>query len=473
LAATGLVFLVLRRLFEFAGWAARTRTVAAFLGATVFLIHPLQTESVSYVAGRSESQAALFVLLAYTVFLYRSREAISWKEAAAVVVLFAFAVGTKENAVSLAGILVLTDLYWPAPFSLRGLRANWRLYALLAPGAVVGTVWVMRMLVAAPTAGFSLATFKWYQYAFTEARAIVVYLRLTLLPYGQSLDHDFAPSRTILEHGAIFYMAAIGVLVLVAILRRKRYPLSCFGLLFFLILLAPTSSVVPIADALVERRMYLPLAGLILIACELSSRIRLSRSIAWVAVAATLIPLALLCYGRNQLWGSPDQLMANASIQSTRLSRPYAVLADELISENSCGAALPYLQHASRLFPADYWVELSWGRVLECLGQRNQAMDRLWRAARLNPTSKAFELIGLLYAEMQRSGDAGAALRTALEIDHNSVTAHNAMALWYESVGNLQSAESEYRTVLALDRDDPKAPAALERLRQLLGAGSR
>src|SRR5262252_4722875 len=83
-ATTGLVFMVLYRLFELAGWTARTKTVAAILGATVFLIHPLETESVSYAAGRSESIAALFVLLAYTVFLYRAREAISWKEAVAV-----------------------------------------------------------------------------------------------------------------------------------------------------------------------------------------------------------------------------------------------------------------------------------------------------------------------------------------------------------------------------------------------------
>ena len=66
------MFLVLYRLFDLAGWAARPKTVAAILGAAVFLIHPLETESVSYVAGRSESMAALFVLLAYTVLLPRA-----------------------------------------------------------------------------------------------------------------------------------------------------------------------------------------------------------------------------------------------------------------------------------------------------------------------------------------------------------------------------------------------------------------
>jgi hypothetical protein len=125
-----LVFLALRRLLALSGWTERIAQTAA-AGALVFLIHPLQTESVSYIAGRSESLAAFFMLLAYVVFLYRPKESISWMECIVVLALFALAVKTKENAVSLAGILFLTDVFWPAPFSTRGLRRNWRLYALM------------------------------------------------------------------------------------------------------------------------------------------------------------------------------------------------------------------------------------------------------------------------------------------------------------------------------------------------------
>ena len=107
-----LVFLVLRWILQSAGWIGRKSRVASAIGALVFAIHPLQTESVSYVAGRSESLAALFLLLAYVVFLYR-RKAISWLEAVLVLVLFGVAVKTKENAVALGPILILTDLFWP------------------------------------------------------------------------------------------------------------------------------------------------------------------------------------------------------------------------------------------------------------------------------------------------------------------------------------------------------------------------
>ena len=149
-----------------------------------------------------------------TVFLYRRQDSISWGRALAVIILFGIGVKTKENAVSLPGILFLTDVMWPRPFSLEGPRKNWRLYALMLPGALLAMVGIFRMLAASGTAGFSVATFKWYQYTFTEARAIFTYVRLALLPVGQMLDHDFPTSRTILQHGAIFYMALLAGLIL-------------------------------------------------------------------------------------------------------------------------------------------------------------------------------------------------------------------------------------------------------------------
>src|SRR5215831_6426083 len=84
---TVLVFLVLYRLLQLSGWIGTRRSAAAAIGAAVFLVHPLQTESVSYIAGRSESLAALFMLLAYLVFVYRRDESISWRGSLAVLLL--------------------------------------------------------------------------------------------------------------------------------------------------------------------------------------------------------------------------------------------------------------------------------------------------------------------------------------------------------------------------------------------------
>jgi len=428
---TGLVFLVLSRLLTLSGSASqRAVRIAAGIGAAVFLIHPLQTESVSYIAGRSESLAACFVLLAYTVFLYRRREAISWVESAIVLALFAFGVSTKENAVSLAGVLVLTDVYWPRPFSAQGLRNNWRFYAAMAVAALIAVWMVFRLLAKAASAGFSLPGVTWYQYAFTQARAFFVYLRLAVFPAGQSIDHDYPVSHTILEHGAIFYLAALAALIVLCFLWRKRYPLACFGLLLTLILLAPTSSIVPIRDPLVERRMYLPLVGLILIGCEVARHVRWKQATGYAVCAGMLLAFYVACYQRNLLWAEPSQLWAEAAMESTRSGRPYANLVDQLVQEHHCRAAIPYLRHAEQVLPNDYFVELAWGRTLECLGQKDQALQKLLRATRFGQSSELYRLIGLLYGEMGRPTEAGAALRKAVALDPASVQARDALALW-------------------------------------------
>jgi Tfp pilus assembly protein PilF len=111
---------------------------------------------------------------------------------------------------------------------------------------------------------------------------------------------------------------------------------------------------------------------------------------------------------------------------------------------------------------------MSWGRALECLGKRSEALDRLQRAAAIRPCSYVYQLIGLLYGEMGNFADAGRALQKAVEWDPKSVAAHDAFALWNETVANLTAAENEYRISLNLDRYDRVARMGIARVRQAL-----
>jgi hypothetical protein len=463
----GLAFLVLFRLMTTVGWAQRKSLTAAAAGALIFAVHPLQTESVSYIAGRSESLASLFLLLAYVVFLYRREPSISWREALLVLVLFGIAVKTKENAVSLAGILVLTDLFWPVPFSLERLKGNWRLYALLTPAGIVGAIGVFRLLATAESAGFSLTTYNWYQYAFTEARAMFSYLGLTVLPIGQSIDQDYPPSMTLWDHGAIVYIIALAGLLALCLWRRHRYPLCCFGLLMFLIWLAPTSSIVPLEDAFVERRMYLPLLGLILIGCDLASRLRISRPALACSVAFILLVFGKLCFDRNRLWGSPERLLEMAASSAVYNPRPVLNFTGILIQHGRCDLASAFLERAEANLPNNYHVNAAWGRTLACLGRFDEALQRLQIAARIHPCSQVYEWTGLVYGQMGLIEPAGGLLRKAVESDPKSETAHASLALWYEKTNDVQAAENEYRTAVDLDHNDVWARFGIIRVRAM------
>ena len=454
---TSMVFLILRRLLTLASWPAARVRLGASIGAAVFLVHPLATESVSYIAGRSESLAAALVLAAYVWFLERREVEVRWRDATLVILLFGLAVATKENMAALAVVLLLTDWVFPR-------ESTRRVYLLLAPAAILAIGWIGRALLHGGNAGFSIREFTWYQYGFTQLRAIFAYARMAALPVGLSVDHDFPISYTIFQHGSWCYGIALLTVTLLAFRGRRTHPLAFFGLLMFLTLLAPTSSVVPIADPLVERRMYLPLIGLILIGCDAATHLRASPPFAWSLVVSFLLALSVFTWDRNVLWGHPEQLLGSAALQSTHNPRPVANLTEMLIAENRCEQALPWLERADRLLPHNHVIEASWGRTLECLGKRQEALAHIRTAVQIHPTSKLLELMGLLYAEMGQMNAAGQALREAVNMDPGAGSAHRSLALWYEAMHRLTDAAEEYRAALAVDSYDRKAGLGLARV---------
>lgn len=457
---TSMVFLMLRRLLALASWPPSRVRLGASLGAAIFLVHPLATESVSYIAGRSESLAAALALAAYVWFLERREIEVRWRDAALVILLFGLAVATKENMAALAAVLLLTDWLFPR-------ESTRRVYFLLAPAGILAAAWIGRALVHGGNAGFSVREFTWYQYGFTQFRAIFAYARMAVFPVGLSVDHDFPISYTIFQHGSWAYAVALLAITLLAFRARRTRPLTLFGLLLFLTLLAPTSSVIPIADPLVERRMYLPLVGLVLIGCDTAARLRVSPPFAWSLVASFLLALSIFTWDRNILWGHPEQLLVSAASESAHNPRPVANLTEMLIAENRCEQALPWLERADRLLPHNHVIEASWGRTLECLGKRQEALAHIRTAVQIHPTSKLLELMGLLYGEMGQMNAAGQALREAVNMDPGAGSAHRSLALWYEATRRLDDAAAEYGAALTIDAYDRKASLGLARVQRM------
>src|SRR5436190_6279196 len=190
-AAALMLWLILARILDWAGVERRLRAILSVAGALLFLLHPVQTESVAYVASRSEAQSVFLFNAAFALFLYRKSVAVSWSTTAGVLILLAAAFLTKEHTAVLPAVLLLVDYWWNHGLSLQGIRRNWRLYLTTLAFGVAGIAFVLiRILPGAKTAGFAMRDFKWYDYFFTQCRAIWLYARLFFLPYGQNIDYE-------------------------------------------------------------------------------------------------------------------------------------------------------------------------------------------------------------------------------------------------------------------------------------------
>lgn len=462
----GLTFLIVRKILGFATAERKTIDILAGFAAGLFLLHPLQTESVSYVASRSETQSVFFFLAAFTLFLYRRAISASWLISAAVLILFGAACLTKEHAVVLPGLLFLTDYFWNPGFSLSGVRRNWKLYLPVAIGAALGLAFVARILRASDSAGFNLKDFTWYQYFFTQCRAIWRYILFFLLPVGQNIDHDFPTSKTVLDHGAILGLIGLIALIAAAWIYRKRFPLVSYGVFTVLLLFAPTSSFVPIQDTLVERRMYLPFIGFLFVAVGLLERWKTSRSTLLGTLAVILLIEAGLTYQRNLLWGNAIDIWADSVSKSPNKRRPNFQLAYAYYNAQQCPAAVTQFSKTAALEKPDYGLLVDWGLAADCAGNSSEALAKMQQAAGLEKSAHIYSQIGMVYAKMSQYPQALDALNTAAQLDPNFGRTYIYRGNVYALQGKRAEAAAEYQHALQIDPADQYARDGLMKLQQ-------
>ena len=454
------ITLIAARLVELSGTTGSARNILGVIAGGLFLLHPLQAESVAYVASRSEVLSVLLYMSAFAVFLYRRAESMTVLRAAAIAMLFAGAISTKEHTLTLAALLLLADYYW----GLGGFRKNGMLYGILAVAGAVGAFVVWRELKDASTAGFSVVGRTPASYFFTQCRVIWTYVRLFFLPFGQNIDPDVALSNSLLDHGAIFGLLALVALAAAAWIYRKRWPLAAFGVLVFLLLLAPTSSFIPIADVSAERRMYLPFLGLVLVCLEFLRRLKVSQA-AW-AGAAILAVCSVLTYQRSAVWANPVALWQDAANKSPRKWRPHFQLASALYESGNCADAAQAFEAASRLDRPSFDLLLDWGLSLDCAGNWQDALVRLRQSATLQPSAHVQSQIGMVYAKHNKFEEALSALADGEKIDPSFDMTFVYRGNIFEAKGDKAAAAAQYQRALALNPLNSVARDALARVSQ-------
>jgi tetratricopeptide (TPR) repeat protein len=446
----------------------RRRVLAAF-GAALFLFHPLQTESVSYVASRSETLSVLFVYLAYAVFLWRRREDISWGSSVAVLAIFAAAVFTKEHTLVTPALLLLTDYYWNPGFSLRGIAGNWRLYVPLAAVAVAGGLPVVGILAKSSTAGFHVIGLSWSQYFLTECRAIWVYLGKFVLPVHQNIDYNFAVSRSLTDHGAIFGLLALVLMTVAAWLYRRRVPLASYGWFTFLILIAPTSSFVPILDPLVERRLYLPFIGLVFIVLEFLRRWRTTRQVLAATLALVIVAEGWATWQRNQFWGDKIAMWQDSASKSAGKLRPQFQLAHAYFDAGQFPESVAGYAKAAQTEPPKFDLLVDWGIALAYAGRYDEALAKLQSAAAMERNAYVYTQIAMVDGRAGRYDDALAALDTAERIDPRQVLIYEYRGTVFFKEGDPARAAAEFRRGLAIEPDNEQLRNMLAEAEQTSG----
>ena len=450
--STILLFFIVLKLLKLVGTKSKTGELLAGFAAALFLLHPLQTESVAYIASRSENLSAFFVFCAFCLFLYRKTTEVSWLRAAAVLVLFACGMGTKEHVIAFPAVLLLTDYYFNPGFRFSGIRGNWRLYVPMFFVGLAGVLFMLRYVSRDSMIGFHIQGLTWYQYFFTECRAVFGYIWYFLFPVGLNVDHEFATSLNIMDHGTFLAAGALAALLAMAVLFRKRFPLACYGFLVFLLFLAPTSSFVPIRDVFVERRMYLPIFGLLLVVMEGLRRVILPPKMLAVMLACLCLIPAYLTWRRAAVWTSSTRLWEDSVATAPGKPRPHVGLGNAYMHENRCREASREYEAAFQLGSPDFTLNYNRAAALECMKQPLKAMEVLQVAIAQKPNAAAnHALMGMVEAEAGKWQEGLSSLDKAQQLDANYALTYAYRGAVLTSLRQPELAEKEFEKCLRLD----------------------
>lgn len=289
----------------------------AYVTALLWLVHPLGTQSVTYLVQRMNSLAFLFYLLSLICYIQARVKQKNSVEGKAVSVFWNYflsivfgllALGSKEIAATLPIMILLYEMYFFREFRFR--RTKFLIFwGILTLSTIIGIMYFY--LGDNPWRIFSgtcsIRDFTVSERLLTELRVVMHYISLILYPHPDRLvfDYNFPLSTTLFKPIFTFYslLALTGLLILSIIIAKKEKLLS-FCILGFFVTLVIESSIICL-ELIYEHRTYLPSIFLILFCTALLYKITRASRTALICLIILALPLSLWTYQRNLIWNDP------------------------------------------------------------------------------------------------------------------------------------------------------------------------
>ena len=368
--------------------------------ALIWAVHPLQTQSVTYLIQRCESMMGLFYLLTLYCVVRGADSArgVWWYGVA--VVSCALGMGSKAVMVTAPLMVLLYDRVFLSPSYANAFRRRWGLYVGLA--ASWGVLWacgvaqgVLSPYRKAATMGFSFRGITPLEYALTQPGAILHYLGLSLWPHPLCLDYNWPVARTA-EAVIPSAIVIVGLIAATVWALFRRPGLGFVGVWFFLIL-APSSSFVPIKDTLFEHRMYLSLASVVVLVVvgthvglrRLAARLSLGDSLRrCIAMLLALAAITTLGYGtvrRNEDYHSAVSMWRDVVAKRPDNARAYENLGTVLMVEARIHDAIEAYRKAVQRDPDFASAHANLANALSQTSQFKQAAPHYGEVLRLDP----------------------------------------------------------------------------------------
>ena len=434
------------------------RRTLAFLSALLFAVHPLHSEVVSYISGRADALAALFILLTLLFSLLEGPP--PWALSLIVSLSYAVALCSKEYSLITPFLFLLTnavrkkrpqDRKFLFPFlSLLFLSLFYiflRLAVLKIPSSVVAPSTLLSRLPGA-------------------CAALGSYVKLLLWPFGLHMEYGLRSFR-FTDPPAVLGMICLCAMIFFIFKNRKdsNQKVAVFSTAWFLIALLPVLNLYPINAYMAEHWLYVPSIGFFLI---------LARGLVWlqdskkgkkiglIAACFLVFSYSFLTIRQSGYWMNPVGF-AEKTLQYTPQSwRLYNEIGTEYLQAGNNLKAVEAFQKAVSLNPAAVGIYRNLGQAYFSLGRADNALASYESALKIKPDdAQTYFELGTLYSRMGHKEQARAANAKALALNPRHIQASYNQGIYLAEQGEEEKAAEIFKHVI---RDDPgyaKAYAAL------------
>ena len=459
LASALVLFGILRR--TFAGeklrylFGVESVWLAAVI-ALIWVVHPLQTESVTYLVQRTELLMGLFLLLALYCTLRGSGSKRSGAWYVAAVVSCALGMGSKEVMVAAPLIVLLYDRVFLAS----SFRESWGRRGTLYIG--LAATWLILVVLVANTphsrTGFDINGVTSWDYLKTEAGVITYYLRLGFWPRPLVIDYGDWPIAHSLTDCLVPGVLVLGLLG-ATVWAFRRHPCAAFLGAWFFLILAPASSFLPnVGEVAAERRMYLPLAALITLvvvgAFVIGRRLFRGRAFGCAAFGSVMVLFASITIQRNRDYQSELSIWQDAVAKRPSNPRAHDNLGIILARLGRTSEAIAHYERSLQLDPNVAEAHYNLANALWQTGNREKAIGQYHEALRLQPADiKALTKLGNVLQQMGRTQDAINLYEQAVQIKPDYAEAHNNLGAALVDRGDIEAGIAQYEVALRINSD--------------------
>ncbi|MDX9905953.1 MAG: tetratricopeptide repeat protein [Bacteroidales bacterium] len=437
------------------------KVLIALSAGFIFVAHPIQTQSVTYIVQRMAVLAGLFYLWSIVLYIRGRRTHLdpsnkkAWKPYAFYAGAFLagfFGFLSKQNAITFPIAFLLVEFFF-----IRDKEMRIDKKFLIAASSIIGIIIVFGLIINGLPREFDRISRS--DYLVTQFRVLVKYWQLLILPINQHLDYYWPVSQSL---WGVKELVSLGVLLLTVALGvwlfMKKWYIASFGIFWFYLTLSLESSIIPIRDLIFEHRLYLATFGFGFVISYLAFYFLAPKNIKYPIIILSVLALAYIgaSLNRNSVWKNPYTLWSDSIKKSPKRERAHYWLATYYMEVKDNEKAMESYNTSIECNPGFPLAYNGRANLKKELGKNKEAIEDYNKAIKLDPNYiTAYYNRGITYAAMNKLDKA------IQDYDKSIRMGNNASSVYYNRANakrrnkDMKGALEDYNISIKIDPNFP------------------